>query len=111
MTNEIRHLTSGHGVDATLITAASESDSIVQQAMEITRRKRTRLLGGGRSGPGPKRSPLYEKEIDFLISCSYGPGRYDQLYEERGVDYPVRDTCAPDGKSQHGRVPAPGCRG
>jgi predicted dehydrogenase len=35
-----------------------------------------------------KRSPFYEKEIDFLISCSYGPGRYDQEYEERGVDYP-----------------------
>jgi predicted dehydrogenase len=35
-----------------------------------------------------KRSPLYEKEIDFLISCSYGPGRYDQRYERQGLDYP-----------------------
>ena len=87
VTNEIRHLTSGYGVDATLITAASESDSIVQQAMEITRRK-GRVVVVGAVGLGLKRSPLYEKEIDFLISCSYGPGRYDQLYEERGVDYP-----------------------
>ena len=85
--NEIRHLTGDHGVDATIITAASESDAIVQQAMEITRKK-GRVVVVGAVGLGLKRAPFYEKEIDFLISCSYGPGRYDERYEEKGLDYP-----------------------
>lgn len=85
--NEIRHLTEDHGVDATIITASSESDSIVQQAMEITRKK-GRVVVVGAVGLGLKRAPFYEKEIDFLISCSYGPGRYDENYEQKGLDYP-----------------------
>jgi len=85
--NEVRHLTNGHGVDATIITAASRSDAIVQQAMEITRKK-GRVVVVGDVGLGLKRSPFYEKEIDFLISCSYGPGRYDERYEDKGLDYP-----------------------
>jgi len=85
--NEIRHLTGDHGVDATIITAASESDAIVQQAMEITRKK-GRVVVVGAVGLGLKRAPFYEKEIDFLISCSYGPGRYDDTYEEKSLDYP-----------------------
>ena len=85
--NEVRHLTDGYGVDSTIITAASQSDAIVQQAMEITRQK-GRVVVVGAVGLGLKRSPLYEKELDFLISCSYGPGRYDRRYEEKGLDYP-----------------------
>lgn len=85
--NEIRHLTGDHGVDATIITAASQSNAIVQQAVEITRKK-GRVVVVGAVGLGLKRSPFYEKELDFLISCSYGPGRYDQRYEEKGLDYP-----------------------
>ncbi len=85
--NEVRHLTDSHGVDATIITAASRSDAIVQQAMEITRKK-GRVVVVGDVGLGLRRSPFYEKEIDFLISCSYGPGRYDERYEEEGLDYP-----------------------
>ena len=85
--NEIRHLTGDYGVDVTIITAASQSDAIVQQAMEITRKK-GRVVIVGAVGLGLKRAPFYEKEIDFLISCSYGPGRYDQRYEQKGVDYP-----------------------
>jgi len=85
--NEIRHLTGGHGVDAVVITAASQSDAIVQQAMNITRKK-GRIVVVGAVGLGLQRSPFYEKEIDFLISCSYGPGRYDDEYERQGVDYP-----------------------
>ena len=84
---EVRHLTDGHSVDATIITAASQSDAIVQQAMEITRKK-GRVVVVGAVGLGLKRSPFYEKEIDFLISCSYGPGRYDEQYEKKGLDYP-----------------------
>jgi len=85
--NKIRHLTANHGVDSTIITAASQSDAVVQQAMEITR-KRGRVVVVGAVGLGLKRSPFFEKELDFLISCSYGPGRYDQRYEEKGLDYP-----------------------
>jgi predicted dehydrogenase/threonine dehydrogenase-like Zn-dependent dehydrogenase len=85
--NTISHITSGHGVDATIITAASKSDAIVQQAMEITRKK-GRVVLVGSVGLGLNRSPFYEKELDFLISCSYGPGRYNDRYEIKGVDYP-----------------------
>ena len=85
--NEVRNITSGHGVDSTIITAGSKSDAIIQQAMEVTRKK-GKVVVVGAVGLNVKRSPFYEKEIDLLISCSYGPGRYDQQYEEGGVDYP-----------------------
>ena len=85
--NEVYHLTGGHGVDAVIITASAQTDTIVQQAMEITRKK-GRVVVVGAVGLGLKRSPFYEKELDFLISCSYGPGRYDAQYEEAGIDYP-----------------------
>ena len=84
---EIRHLTADHGVDAVVITAASQSDALVQQAMEMARKK-GRVVVVGAVGLGLQRSPFYEKELDLLISSSYGPGRYDSQYEEEGVDYP-----------------------
>ena len=87
MMNEVLHFTSGYGVDATIITAASQNNEIVQQAMEITRKKGKVILVGD-VGLGLKRSPFYEKEIDLLISCSYGPGRYDECYERQGLEYP-----------------------
>jgi predicted dehydrogenase/threonine dehydrogenase-like Zn-dependent dehydrogenase len=85
--HEVRQLTGGHGVDAVIVTAASHSDEIVQQAMEIARKK-GRVVVVGAVGLGLKRSPFYEKELDLLISSSYGPGRYDHHYEQGGVDYP-----------------------
>jgi len=75
------------GSDVTLITAATKTPGICQNAMELTRRKGTVVV----VGDVPltfERSPFYAKEIDFLISCSYGPGRYDRGYEEDGTDYP-----------------------
>jgi predicted dehydrogenase/threonine dehydrogenase-like Zn-dependent dehydrogenase len=85
---EILTLTGGHGVDATIITAsAPDNDAIVQQAMEITRKK-GKVVVVGAVGLGLNRSPFYEKELDLLISTSYGPGRYDSNYEEKGLDYP-----------------------
>lgn len=84
---EIKHLTENRGVDVTIITAASNSNSIIQLAMEITRKK-GRVVVVGAVGLGLERSPFYEKEIDLLISSSYGPGRYDELYEQKGLDYP-----------------------
>ncbi len=84
---DIAFFTNHRGVDATLITAASQSNSLVQQAMEITRKKGKVVLVGD-VGLGLERSPFYQKEIDFLMSTSYGPGRSDPTYEKDGVDYP-----------------------
>ncbi len=98
--NEIRHITDDHGVDATVITAATSSDSIVQQANEITRKKGKVVIVGA-VGLGLKRSPLYEKEIDLLISCSYGPGRYDPNYEDRGLDYPYAYVRWTENRNMH----------
>lgn len=85
--SEVQLRTDGHGADAVIITAAAESDAIVQQAMQLARKK-GRVVVVGAVGLGLQRSPFYEKELDFLISCSYGPGRYDGRYEQEGVDYP-----------------------
>jgi predicted dehydrogenase/threonine dehydrogenase-like Zn-dependent dehydrogenase len=84
---EVNLYTADRGVDATIITAASQSDEIVQQAMEMTRKKGTVVVVGA-VGLGLKRHPFYRKEIDLRISCSYGPGRYEEEYEEKGLDYP-----------------------
>ena len=82
---EIAYLTNHHGVDVTIIAAASTSDVLVQQAVEVTRKKGKVIIVGD-VGLGFKRDPLYAKEIDLLISCSYGPGRYDVQYEQYGID-------------------------
>ena len=79
--------TEGRGVDAVLITASSASATIIQQAMQIVRKK-GKVVVVGAVPLQLDRSPFYEKEADLLISCSYGPGRYDGAYEELGHDYP-----------------------
>ncbi len=90
--DELRQLTdlytSGIGADGVIITASSESDLIVSLAMQITRKK-GRVVLVGDVGLDLKRSDFYVKELDFFISTSYGPGRYDPYYEEEGMDYPV----------------------
>lgn len=86
--DEIKKITDGFGVDTCIITASTESNEPLQQAMEITRRK-GRVVVVGAVGLNLKRSPWYEKEIDLKISCSYGPGRYDPTYEEDMLDYPL----------------------
>ncbi len=83
----IRNLTGGHGVDRTIITASSKGDAIINSAMEHTRRKGLVVVVGD-VGLKVERSHFYRKEIDLRISSSYGPGRYDEAYEERGQDYP-----------------------
>ena len=87
ITKEILFNSEHYGVDTTIITAASQSGKIIQQAMEVTRRKGKVVLVGDVKIDFD-RNPFYQKEIDFLISCSYGPGRYDKSYEQRGIDYP-----------------------
>ena len=77
----------GRGVDAVIITASSKSNDIIHQAATMSR-QRGRIILVGVVGLGLSRADFYEKELTFQVSCSYGPGRYDEQYEERGVDYP-----------------------
>jgi len=83
----IAFLTGHHGVDATIITASSASNELMNQAMRMTR-KRGRIVIVGDVGLSISRESWYKKEIDVRIACSYGPGRYDPDYEQKGLDYP-----------------------
>jgi predicted dehydrogenase/threonine dehydrogenase-like Zn-dependent dehydrogenase len=84
---QIHRLTEGTGADAVIITAAGASSEIVSEAFRACRRK-GRVVLVGDVGLELRRADFYTKEIDFLISASYGPGRYDPVYEEGGQDYP-----------------------
>ncbi len=84
--DRIRKLTGGFGADAVIVTAATSSHEVISQAMQSCRKK-GRVVLVGDVGLNLKRADFYDKEIDFLISCSYGPGRYDSAYEEDGEDY------------------------
>lgn len=77
----------GQGVDAVLITASTKSSEPVHQAAQMCR-KRGRIVLVGVTGLELSRADFYEKELSFQVSCSYGPGRYDDHYEQRGQDYP-----------------------
>ncbi len=78
----------GRGVDAVIITAATDSSEPIRQAAHMCR-KRGRIVLVGVTGLELSRADFYEKELSFQVSCSYGPGRYDPQYEERGLDYPI----------------------
>ncbi|WP_242113095.1 bi-domain-containing oxidoreductase [Luteimonas aquatica] len=78
----------GRGMDAVLITASTKSNEPVTQAAHMSR-KRGRIVLVGVTGLELSRADFYEKELSFQVSCSYGPGRYDPSYEERGNDYPA----------------------
>lgn len=77
----------GKGVDAVLITASTKSTDPVTQAALMSR-KRGRIILVGVTGLELSRADFYEKELSFQVSCSYGPGRYDPNYEDKGQDYP-----------------------
>jgi polar amino acid transport system substrate-binding protein len=81
-------LTNGFGVDAAIITAAAPTNDPIELAAKICR-ERGRVVMVGVTGMELPRGPFYEKELEFRLSRSYGPGRYDPLYEEKGVDYPI----------------------
>ena len=85
--NEIIQNTNGFGADAVIITAASESDSLINQSVEMCRKKGKVVIVGD-VAINIKREEFYKRELDVLISTSYGPGRYDDNYEVKGFEYP-----------------------
>jgi predicted dehydrogenase/threonine dehydrogenase-like Zn-dependent dehydrogenase len=84
----ILQLTDGVGADAVLVTAATPEHGVIRDAM-LSCRKKGRVVLVGDVGLNLRREDFYQKELDFLISTSYGPGRYDPYYEEGGQDYPL----------------------
>jgi predicted dehydrogenase/threonine dehydrogenase-like Zn-dependent dehydrogenase len=88
LTKEIDEFTNGIGVDAVIITAAADTVDPVNFAGKISR-KRGRVVIVGDVPTGFDRESYYRKELELRMSCSYGPGRYDSNYEEKGIDYPV----------------------
>ncbi len=85
--NTVNSFTNGNGVDSVIITASTSSNEPTELALNICR-KRGKIVVVGAVGMNIPRSLFYTKEIDYRISCSYGPGRYDPFYEEYGQDYP-----------------------
>jgi predicted dehydrogenase/threonine dehydrogenase-like Zn-dependent dehydrogenase len=81
-------LTDGHGADCVLITAGTKSSEPVRLAGELAR-DRARIVVVGLVGMDVPRSIYYNKELELRLSRSYGPGRYDPEYEEKGNDYPI----------------------
>jgi predicted dehydrogenase/threonine dehydrogenase-like Zn-dependent dehydrogenase len=86
--DQVARLTDGFGADGVIVTAASPSSEILSSAFRMCRRK-ARVVLVGDVGLDLKREDIYLKELDFLVSTSYGPGRYDPTYEEGGLDYPI----------------------
>jgi len=80
--------TNGIGVDGVLVTASAKGDELMSQAARQCR-KRGKIVLVGVTGLGLSRAEFYEKELSFQVSCSYGPGRYDEDYEQKGQDYPL----------------------
>lgn len=78
----------GAGVDGVIITASTKVSDPVTQAARMSR-KRGRIILVGVTGLELNRADFYEKELSFQVSCSYGPGRYDTEYEDKGNDYPL----------------------
>lgn len=90
-TNQVKFVeeqTGGVGADAVLIAASAKGNEIISQAAQMSRR-RGRIVLVGVVGLDISRADFYEKELSFQVSCSYGPGRYDENYEQKGWDYPI----------------------
>ncbi|MBL4702915.1 MAG: Gfo/Idh/MocA family oxidoreductase [Flavobacteriales bacterium] len=85
---KIKVHTNGAGVDAVIITAGTSSTEPVNLAGEIARQK-AKVVIVGAVNTGFTRKNYFKKELDLRMSCSYGPGRYNSNYEEKGLDYPI----------------------
>lgn len=88
VSREIANWTRGHGADAVLITAATDSNQPIELAAQVSRLK-GRVIVVGTTGMNIPRPPFFSRELKLIISMSYGPGRYDPEYEEKGRDYPL----------------------
>lgn len=84
----VESLTNGIGCDSVIITASSKSNDVISQAARMCRKKGKIVLVGV-IGLDIQRADFFKKELSFQVSCSYGPGRYDEDYEQKGIDYPV----------------------
>lgn len=84
----VESLTGGIGVDGVIITASAKDDSVIHNACVMSR-KRGRVILVGVIGLNMRRDDFYKKELSFQVSCSYGAGRYDEEYENKGHDYPL----------------------
>ncbi len=84
----IMNFTQGYGADSVIITAATSSLDPVEFAGLIARKK-AKVIIVGAVPTGFSRASYYKKELDLRMSSSYGPGRYDSSYEEKGIDYPI----------------------
>jgi threonine dehydrogenase-like Zn-dependent dehydrogenase len=80
----VEGLTNGIGADAVLITASSKSNEVISQAAGMSRKK-GRIVLIGVIGLDIQRGDFFKKELSFQVSCSYGPGRYDEVYEQKGI--------------------------
>ena len=87
--DEIMRASSGYGADAVIIAAATDSTDPINFAGAVSRKK-GRIVVVGAVPTGFDREPhWYRKELELRMACSYGPGRYDSQYEEKGIDYPL----------------------
>lgn len=84
----VEEITGGVGADGVLITASAKGDEVIHQACLMSR-KRGRVVLVGVIGLNMRRDDFYKKELSFQVSCSYGAGRYDDEYENKGHDYPL----------------------
>lgn len=85
---QVFRITDGYGADGVIITAATPSSEVLSTAFKMCRRK-GRVVLVGDVGLDIRREDIYAKELDFLVSTSYGPGRYDEAYEVHGLEYPI----------------------
>jgi len=76
------------GADGVIVAVAAKDKTILNNAMDMCRKK-GRVVLVGDVPITIDRQKMFRKEIDFRISTSYGPGRYDPVYEEEGRDYPI----------------------
>jgi predicted dehydrogenase/threonine dehydrogenase-like Zn-dependent dehydrogenase len=96
----VENFTGGYGADGVLFAASTSESDTLSLAFQMCRRKGKVVLLGV-SGMKLNRKDIYSKEIDFMISTSYGPGRYDHYYEESGNDYPYPYVRWTEGRNFH----------
>ncbi len=96
--DRVMEMTSGHGLDGVIVCAATKSSLPVNEAFDMCR-KGGRVSMVGAVGLDLSRDKMYAKELELRLSCSYGPGRYDPLYELDGVDYPINHARWTEGRN------------